>query len=583
MKIYKFFFIFLYICFCSSINANVVNKKISSKYNYIFSENILTLSDEEYYKNIFKFQDSCQWKKANKNILLLKNKILMGHVLAQRYLHPRCYRSQFLELTYWLKRYNDHPQAKHIYRLAIKRMPKGYKSPTKPIKPIGIDKENLQTNKKNSVYKSNKKLSKNQRIEKKKLINAIKSRVNKGWPTGAVKLINQRDVNLLLDQVEIDQQKELIAKGYFLANKNILAIQYASEALSYSAPHVPYAGWTAGLASWRLEKYQAAADFFANFSVSLKDDVWHQSSGSFWAARSYAKLNNYKDINFWLGRAAKNPHSFYGLLASNILGIEKPIDWSSDSKIISQDNDLFNLPSGKRIQALIQVGLPIELEKEIVFINTVLNKDYAMNSLEVAQHFNLAYTQLKIVNTLEQYGINLPTKYYYPIPIWQPNNGFKLEPELLYAFMHQESMFNENAKSYRGAMGLMQVMPSTAKFISSNKEVKRNNANILKVPEINLEVGQEYIEYLLKLKSVDNNLIFLTAAYNGGPGNLKKWQENINYLDDPLFFMESIPSRETRWFIEKVLTKYWIYKNKAGKNSETLGLLAKGKNPIYSY
>ena len=67
--------------------------------------------------------------------------------------------------------------------------------------------------------------------EKQKLLNAIKSRVNKGWPTGAVKLINQRDVSILLDQVEIDQQKELIAKGYFLANKNELAIQYSLESL----------------------------------------------------------------------------------------------------------------------------------------------------------------------------------------------------------------------------------------------------------------------------------------------------------------------------------------------------------------
>ena len=190
-----------------------------------------------------------------------------------------------------------------------------------------------------------------------------------------------------------------------------------------------------------------------------------------------------------------------------------------------------------------------------------MNKSVAIKSLDVAQHFNLAYTQLKIVNTLMRYGVDVPTRLLYPTPIWKPKNGFTLEQELIYAFMHQESLFNENAKSHRGAIGLMQIMPSTAKFISTNKDVKRNNSNILKVPEINLDVGQEYIEYLLKLKIVDNNLIFLTAAYNGGPGNLQKWKENINYLDDPLFFMESIPSRETRWFIEKVLTKYWIYKN----------------------
>ena len=405
--------------------------------------------------------------------------------------------------------------------------------------------------------------------------------MNKGWPTGAAKLLKQRDVSTLLDQVEIDQQKELIAKGYFLANKNELSIQFSTEALTNSALHVPYAGWTAGLAAWRQKNYELSAKFFTNFSISLKDDVWHQASGAFWAARSYAKLNRYQDINFWLNKATKNPNSFYGLLASNILGINEPIDWKSSISIESKKADMFSLESGKRIQALIQVGIPIQLENEIIHLNSIMNKNIAMSSLEIAQHFNLAHTQLKIVSTLNKYGVELPTKFFYPTPIWKPLNGFRIEPELIYAFIHQESRFNENAKSHRGAMGLMQVMPSTAKFISTNKQVKKNNSNILKIPEINLDVGQEYIEYLLQLKSVNNNLIYLTAAYNGGPGNLQKWQNNINYLDDPLFFMESIPSRETRWFIEKVLTKYWIYKYKINEESKSLTLLANGKNPIY--
>ena len=581
MKIYKFFFILLISFFSLTANGSVIHKKISTKYSAIFSNYLLSNSDVKHYQRVFEFQEICKWKKANKHILLIDNKILMGHILSQRYLHPRCYRSQFLELTFWLKKYSDHPQAKRIYRLAIKRMSKGYKSPNKPIKPIGIKKENLTSLNNNTSYKSKKKLSKNQRYEKQKLINAIKSRVNRGWPSGAVQLLKQRDVYILLDQVEIDQQKELIAKGYFLANKNKLSIQYSTEALEKSALQVPYAGWTAGLAAWRLEKYNLAAEFFSNFSISLKHDVWHQASGSFWAARAYSKLNQYDNINFWLNRAAKNPDSFYGLLASKILGTESSIDWKLSKTLDTEKDKLFSLPSGKRIQALIQIGLPTQLEDEIIYINSVLNKNVAMWSLDIAQHFNLAYTQLKIVNALEKYGITLPTKFFYPTPIWEPNNGFSLEPELIYAFIHQESMFNENAKSHKGAMGLMQLMPSTAKFITTNKQVKRNNSNILKIPEINLEVGQQYIEYLLKLKSVDNNLIYLTAAYNGGPGNLQKWKENINHLNDPLFFMESIPSRETRWFIEKVLTKYWIYQNKKGIESKSLRLLANGKEPIY--
>ena len=580
MKIFSFLlFITIFLFGSFSVKATVINDEISKKYSKIFSQNILSDADINDYKKVFEHQEACEWKKANKYILEIENNILMGHVLAQRYLHPKCYRSKYLELYSWLKKYNDHPQARKIYRLAVKRMPQGYKSPPQPSNAVGIEKT-ISEPKKNTKYVSQKKLSKNQRKEKKKLINAIKSRVNRGWPTGAVKLLKQRDVTILLDQVEIDQQKELIAKGYFLADKNELAIQYASEALEKSALHVPYAGWTAGLSSWRLKNYEQAADFFSNFAISLKEDVWHQASGSFWAARAYAKLNQYEDINFWLKRAADNPDSFYGLLAAQILGIENPINWTL-TKLGADEKMILSLPAGKRIQALIQIGLLNELENEIIKINSVMNKDIAMWSLDIAQHFSLAYTQLKIAGKLQQYNVLLPTKYYYPTPIWQPLNGFTLDPSLLYAFMHQESMFNTTAKSHRGAVGLMQIMPATAKFISSNREVKRNNSNILKIPEINLDVGQEYIEYLLNLKLVNNNLIYLAAAYNGGPGNLEKWLKKINHLDDALFFMESIPSRETRWFIEKVLTKYWIYEDKIGNKSNSLRKLANGENPIY--
>ena len=576
------FIVFFLLTLSIFISNNVYSfeEEITKKHDNIFTSKILSAEDVKNYQKAYLFQEKCKWKSANKFILKIQNKLLLGHILAQKFLHPDCYKSQYLELYYWLKEYNDHPQAKRIYKLAIRRMPSGYKSPTKPSLPQGIETESIKTNKKDK-YKSLKKLSKSQRNEKNKLINGIKSRVNRGWPTGAVQLLNQRDVNLLLDQVEIDQQKELIAKGYFLANKNELAIQYASEALVNSAKYVPYAAWTAGLCSWRLEKYEDAANYFSLFSISLEEDDWHQTSGSFWTARSYAKLGKYEDINFWLKRASNNANSFYGMLALEILGVEDKIDWNNKTILNKKNSKLLNLPAGKRLQSLIQVGFAEELEKEIVYLNSILNKDIAEESISIAENFDLAYTQLKIVNKLEQFGMDVPIYLYYPTSVWKPRDGYKLEKELLHAFMHQESMFNTKAKSKDGAIGLMQVLPSTAKFITKSKDVKRNNSNILKNPEINLEVGQEYITYLLDLELVSRNLIFLAAAYNGGPGNLQKWKRETNYLGDPLFFMESIPSRETRWFIEKILTKYWIYQNKNKKEMRSLKMLANGNDPLY--
>ena len=91
----------------------------------------------------------------------------------------------------------------------------------------------------------------------------------------------------------------------------IIVATIKKAALEKSEVYVPYANWTAGLSAWRLKDYKLAAKFFSNFSISLKDDVWHKTSGSFWAARSYAELNQYENINFWLKRAAINIDSFY--------------------------------------------------------------------------------------------------------------------------------------------------------------------------------------------------------------------------------------------------------------------------------
>jgi len=81
MKTFKLICILFSISF--NIEAYVVNEKISTKYNKIFSNNFLTNSDIYFYKKIFIFQENCKWKKANREILKIENKILIGHVLAQ--------------------------------------------------------------------------------------------------------------------------------------------------------------------------------------------------------------------------------------------------------------------------------------------------------------------------------------------------------------------------------------------------------------------------------------------------------------------------------------------------------------------
>ena len=148
MKKISFYILVSFFLFCLSSKTFGFQVDISKKYNNIFSSKIFSEEDVHYYQQAYLFQEKCKWKSANKHLLKISNKILVGHILAQRYLHPDCYRSKYLELYYWLKKYNDLPQAKRIYRLAVKRMPKGYKSPNQPIKVKGITEKAIQTKKK---------------------------------------------------------------------------------------------------------------------------------------------------------------------------------------------------------------------------------------------------------------------------------------------------------------------------------------------------------------------------------------------------------------------------------------------------
>ena len=92
----------------------------------------LTAADAERYRKIFALQESADWQGAERLVAELEDPLLLGHVLAQRYLHPTRYISRYPELAAWLKRYADHPDAARIHKLAQARRPAGSSSPHRP-------------------------------------------------------------------------------------------------------------------------------------------------------------------------------------------------------------------------------------------------------------------------------------------------------------------------------------------------------------------------------------------------------------------------------------------------------------------
>lgn len=129
---------------------------------------------------------------------------------------------------------------------------------------------------------------------------------------------------------------------------------------------------------------------------------------------------------------------------------------------------------------------------------------------------------------------------------------YNLPPELVASVVNVESNFKEDAKSNKGAVGLMQLMPQTANWLNG-KELSEEE---LKNPETNLNLGCLYLSSLLQeFENIDCAL----AGYNAGPGNVTKWLKSDEYSKDNKT-LEKIPFKETENYVKKIKSNVRIYK-----------------------
>lgn len=159
----------------------------------------------------------------------------------------------------------------------------------------------------------------------------------------------------------------------------------------------------------------------------------------------------------------------------------------------------------------------------------------------------------------------------YPRGYWkhvsQKAGRFRLDPYLALAVIREESRFNPKATSRSRARGLMQIMPRTGRGIARDIDIRRYRTGRLYEPALNIEMGVYYLSNLIK--NFKNNTYLALAGYNGGPNKIKNyvnsWYNGDLSLVDIDEFIESIPSRETRLYVQKVMGSYFEYKRLYGR------------------
>jgi len=237
----------------------------------------------------------------------------------------------------------------------------------------------------------------------------------------------------------------------------------------------------------------------------------------------------------------------------------------------------------RRAQMLRQAAQEELAELELLHLQERLSDLEARALLAFARDNQYPAVQLALASRL---GGNIANGL--PLPLYESSYPVVdiategIDRALLLALIRQESRFKARAKSHAGARGLMQIMPGTAAFVTGDRSLRRRTGrDQLLDAELNLEIGQEYLSMLMSEDYFNGSLVHMLAAYNGGPGNVRRWRRELIDVQDPLLFIESLPAPETRNYVQKVLANLWIYRDRLYQSADSQRILAAESWPQY--
>lgn len=472
--------------------------------------------------------------------------LLTGRVAFAKLMHPD-YRASYAELSDWLSRYGDQPGAERIYALARKRQPASGPSPAAPRASLGSD---------DAIWA---------RVE------TLARRYEAAAPAKAA--------SPAAAKAEPDSAAAQAAREAYYAGEVEKAYDLAIKAGER---------WIAGLAAFRLDRYDEARDRFASLAEDGGETDWVRSGAAYWAARSSIAAGAPEAAPHYLGLAARTPYTFYGLIAERQLGLEPAVTADGlDPAAVSQPamrGAVVSGPAGaavaklvsndrqaRRAAAFAQLGMAAEAGAELRAGLAAAGAGARETWTRLALSLNAPLTSSQDLARKPRFDIA-----DFPTPDLAPEGGFVLDKALVYALVRQESRFRADATG-GGAYGLMQLMPATAARVSGDDKL-RKNPSLLKDPAINLKLGQTYVTRLLS--AVDGDLLHAIAAYNTGPAVIQKTLAKLGRDADSLLAIESIPGASTREFVEKVAAGYWIYRNIFGLDSPTLDAAASAKKAV---
>ena len=529
----------------------------------------LNPSDAVLVRQIFALQAQGKIADAEKATAQLSNRILLGPILADRYIGSYD-KPTAPELEDWLGQYGDQPQAPavaHVLQLRLKgkggKMPQlptlAYLAPPNPSEGADLD-----------IGPADNGITRQPGLDARVLGLAQSGRFDTAVAAIAAAKIDQPYGATLRAEV---------ARLAFASGNNRFAANLAKTAIDEAHGKLGLPSFVAGLAAWRNGD-PAALGLFQDAAVAPQATPDLVASASFWAAR--AAINAHQSIVYlsWMRRAANSGAGFYAMLGQRVLGQDTPDNLGQQILGMADLEAVAALPAGARAFALLQVGQNHLAEEEFRHLYPTIATNAGLRRAVMLISWKAGMATL--ASQIAALDPSRPAGSAVVIPPLSlfPQHGLHIDPSLLYALVRVESNFDPSAVSGVGARGLLQLMPATAAFMNKwgATQIKRK-ANGLADPAYNLEMGQRYINYLGSQSQIDGDLIRILASYNAGPSETATWSNTKVAKRDPLLFIEMIPNTETRQFVFSVLRYSWAYASQLNLPVPSLDALAQGEFP----
>ncbi|MBN2751465.1 MAG: lytic transglycosylase domain-containing protein [Rhodospirillaceae bacterium] len=360
-------------------------------------------------------------------------------------------------------------------------------------------------------------------------------------------------------------------KEQAILSRDALAAGRISQAYSLAAKHsltsisdIADAEWLAGWIASRFLHDNTAAERHFQRLYDIVETPVSRARGAYWLGHVFSTKGDTEKARHWYILAAKEPTTFYGQLAA--LNIPKDLFVLPPEQSLSKDSISWvrRHEFSEILRFLDRAG---EDRLFATFARAFYNaaQDDSRRLSVVAFVSDLSLSQgVRLSRLLRQHNVR-ETRFSYPVPAWidLPQSP---SPALVLGVIRQESNFDSKAISSAGARGLMQLMPRTAEDEARMMKQPYAPSALLRRPSVNVAIGGHYLNRLLN--RYDGHPALALAAYNAGTRRVDQWLREIGdpRTDDidTLTWMESIPFKETRNYVQRVIENAEIYSVRTG-------------------